>query len=75
MMNQPYEKDHRCPYCGRPVLGVFVPGNEGRYHPACTQPPLALPVVAPWQPPELPDFTPKITCGSVVPLTVGVFGG
>lgn len=31
-------KDPRCPHCGKPVLGVFVQGNEGKYHLACTQP-------------------------------------
>lgn len=37
--------DPRCPYCGRPVLGAFMLGNEGRYHPACVEPP-AQPI--PW---------------------------
>lgn len=33
------QPDPRCPYCGRPVIGAFVAGNEGWYHPACVQPP------------------------------------
>ncbi len=31
--------DPRCPYCGRPVIGTFVQGGEGKYHPECTRPP------------------------------------
>lgn len=31
--------DPRCPYCGRPVIGSYVQGLEGKYHPQCTQPP------------------------------------
>jgi len=37
-------KDPRCPHCGRPVVGVFVPGNEGHYHPECVRPPVSVPV-------------------------------
>lgn len=46
--------DPRCPYCGRPVLGTFVSGVEGRYHLACTQPPADL---SPFLPNIIPPFT------------------
>lgn len=48
--------DPRCPYCGRPVIGAFVQGGEGRYHPACVQPPLPIEPfnpsvpIQPWDP-------------------------
>lgn len=32
-------KDPRCPFCGRPVIGEGVVGEEGTYHGACVQPP------------------------------------
>jgi hypothetical protein len=32
--------DPICPHCGRPVIGVFVQGKVGRYHPACVEPPV-----------------------------------
>lgn len=51
--------DPRCPHCGRPVLGTFVQGNEGRYHPACTNPPLEYltPIYEQPQPAQWPDGT------------------
>lgn len=61
-------RDPRCPYCGRPVLGLFVRGGEGRYHPECTQPPvfpvvpLPNPLFPMWNPNDGLDFTPQITC-------------
>jgi hypothetical protein len=60
------EKDPRCPHCGRAVLGAFIQGAEGRYHPACTQPPMDLrplpvypqPYTPPWwYPPTWPGPT------------------
>lgn len=33
-------KDPRCPVCGNAVLGLAVYGNEGAYHPECTQAPV-----------------------------------
>ena len=36
------DKDPRCPQCGRAVIGLFIQGLEGKYHPACTQPPIDL---------------------------------
>ena len=63
--------DPRCPYCGRAVLGTFVQGNEGRYHPECTQPPMpCVPVVPnpwlvpPWWVPLPYNGGPTITCKS-----------
>ena len=54
-------KDPRCPFCHRPVVGTFVHGNEGRYHPECTRPPEALrpdptmvDVMDPWRPVPMP---------------------
>jgi len=64
--------DPRCPYCGRAVLGTFVQGNEGRYHPECTRPPdhpPCVPVVPnpwlnPWWVPLPYNGGPTITCKS-----------
>lgn len=39
--NAETKTDPRCPYCGRPVLGAFVQGSEGRYHRACIEPPVS----------------------------------
>jgi hypothetical protein len=36
------EQDPRCPYCHRPVLGTYVAGKEGRYHPRCVEPPATV---------------------------------
>lgn len=36
-MIQNTAKDPRCPHCGRPVLGIYLEGVEGRYHPSCAQ--------------------------------------
>lgn len=66
--------DPRCPYCGRPVLSIYVQGNEGRYHPECTRPPMdhaprpapylpQLPTDRPWWVP--PDYPYKVTCEGV----------
>lgn len=38
-----YGTDPHCAYCGRPIVGPFVQGNAGPYHPACTQPPTQEP--------------------------------
>lgn len=50
-------RDYRCPACGHVVLIPFEQGVEGRYHPACVQPPTAPLVPNDW-PPRLdtPDF-------------------
>ena len=58
-------RDWRCPYCGRPVLGIFVQGVEGRYHPECTRPPDYPPFVVPVPPwwDNQPQWgIPNITC-------------
>ncbi len=61
--------DPRCPYCGRPVIGTFVQGNQGHYHPECTRPPLAdaptTPRIGPpwWVP--VPQYPYRITCEGV----------
>lgn len=62
------QPDPRCPYCGRPVIGSFVQGQEGRYHPACTQPPddpAPQWVPPPWYPPN-PIIGPTVTSGPTV---------
>ena len=64
------QPDPRCPYCGRPVIGISVQGNEGSYHPECTRPPMdgapylpQLPTDRPWWVP--PDYPYKVTCEAV----------
>ena len=44
--------DPRCPFCGRPVIGNGIVGNEGTYHPECTRPPITD--VEPWPVPVNP---------------------
>lgn len=58
------QRDPRCPFCGRPVIGMAIYGQEGAYHPACTQPPSPLALLFPqWEPPSDPGFgQPRITC-------------
>lgn len=58
--------DPRCPHCGKPVIGAFVQGCEGSYHPACTQPDIQ---VQPWPwfgiNPPWPFYVPptfQVTC-------------
>jgi hypothetical protein len=61
MMIQSISKDPRCPYCGRPVLGVFIQGIDGRYHPECTRPPAHPADPHPWGRPWGPWFDPHLS--------------
>lgn len=61
--------DDTCAHCARPVIGDFVQGRAGRYHPACTRspyeaaPPIPMvPFCMPGSTPLPPlDLTPKVS--------------
>lgn len=67
--------DPRCPYCGRPVLGTFVSGYGGRYHPeCCTFPPSLTRPPARFHAPPFPDLPPHregTTCSARAPEELG----
>lgn len=67
--------DPRCAYCGRPVLGVQIYGNDGVYHPACVQPPpFRNTQHQPYNPPPTRyEVTHPVTHGTGDPLTPANF--